>query len=184
MDMLTYRQGLQKTLGKHSFFAAIVAILSTCFCSSSAFAQLSPWKLEKIEKQGVKFHQQRKYKKAYEKLIVSAKQGYKQSQYLLGYMYLKGQHVKTSLLTGFAWLGVASEANIKEWRDTFDTLYASLNDDQRRRVDANVAAFIQQYGLKSQKMHCESVKSSVRARNKPKIFCQKEILGDIGIYDL
>jgi len=48
-------------------------------------------------------------------LKLPAEQGLKQSQYLIGFMYLKRDYVQGSLINGLAWLGVANEVNLEDW---------------------------------------------------------------------
>lgn len=109
------------------------------------------------EKAGVRYYKRGSYKKAYEKLLYPAQLGLKDAQYYLGFMYLKGQHVDQSLVTGMAWLGVACEIEAKEWQQTFDQIHRALNLEQRKFIDQKVASYRQLYGMETQEMDCARV---------------------------
>ncbi|PCJ48444.1 MAG: hypothetical protein COA74_08595 [Gammaproteobacteria bacterium] len=121
------------------------------------------------EKAGVKYHKQGNFEKAFEKLSFSAQGGIKQSQYLLGIMYFKGQHVKQSLATGMAWLGVANEIHMKDWEATYSNIYTKLNAKQQGYIDKLVAEYIERYGMKTQKLTCK--KKAVLGRRKMQLHC-------------
>ena len=123
----------------------------------------------KTQKAGVKYYKQGEFEKAFENLSISAQGGIKQSQYLLGIMYLKGQHVKPSLATGMAWLGVANEVHIKDWKETYNSIYNKFNAKQQEYVDKIVADYIERYGMKAQKLTCKK-KASLGSR-KIQLYC-------------
>jgi len=135
--------------------------------------------LEAQRKAGVRYHKQGNYKKAYEKLSESAQWGMKQSQYLLGVMYLKGQYVDQRIDVGMAWLGVANEIDIKAWHELFDNLYEKLNAKQKVFIDKKVASYIEYYGMKTMGVSCQE-RSSGSSRNV-KIHCDfiPDALGQI-----
>ncbi len=106
------------------------------------------------ERAGVRYYKKQKYKLAFENLSQAAKQGLKQSQYLIGIMYLKGQHVEQSLFHGMAWLGVAKESKSKDWLELFDKIYANASVEQQQAISENTEKFIAKYGIKKQHMTC------------------------------
>jgi len=106
------------------------------------------------EKAGVRYYKNGKYQIAFDKLTYSAKRGLKLSQYLLGIMYLKGQHVEQSLFYGMAWLGVAKESKAKEWVTLFDEIYAKATPEEQQAIATNTAKFIEKYGMKAQAITC------------------------------
>lgn len=108
------------------------------------------------ERAGIRNYKKGEYQKAYKDLRYAAKRGFKQSQYLIGLMYLKGQHVKPSLFYGMAWLGVAKEAGSKEWVALFEQIYTNATLEQRAAIDTNMKKFIEKYGLKAQDMTCSN----------------------------
>ena len=110
--------------------------------------------LLKIEKRGVRHYKRGDYEKAFEALGESARWGLKQSQYFLGFMFLKGQHVDQSIVLGMGWLGVALEADIDEWTQTFETIYEAASPEMRARIDVKVAEYVEKFGAKTQRVTC------------------------------
>jgi hypothetical protein len=127
---------------------------------------------------GARYYKKQLYKKAFEILNYAAKKGFKQSQYLLGIMYLKGQHVNQSLFYGMAWLGVAKESKSKDWVELFDNVYATATPAQQQAIDASTAKFNQKYGMKTQQMTC-SKREKLGGRKK-----QLECTKNSQIFDL
>ena len=83
------------------------------------------------------------YQKAFDLLKEPASFGYKGSQYVLAFMFLKGQYVQQSTLLGMGWLGVAVEANVKEWREQYNTFYSGATPAQQEQIDKTVRKYIQ-----------------------------------------
>ena len=86
------------------------------------------------ERVGLRAHKKGDYEKAYKNLYETATWGLKDSQYFLGLMYLKGQYVKQDTIIGMGLLAVANEAEIKERRDLYKTIYNSLSASEQSRV--------------------------------------------------
>ena len=149
-----------------TFTKKIVIFLSICVFSLPLLAtEIEDVEEDKIsnefvdniimkEKAGVRYYIKGKYQSAFENLSYSAKRGLKLSQYLLGMMYLKGQHVEQSLFYGMAWLGVAKESKAKEWLALFDKIYATATPEQQQAIESNTAKFIAKYGMKAQAITC------------------------------
>jgi hypothetical protein len=133
------------------------------------------------EKAGVRHYKKGDYRKAYEKLRFPAETGLKEAQYYIGFMYLKGQHVKQSLGTGMAWLGTACESEIPEWQATFDQIYRALSPEHQNSIDRNVSLYIEKYGLETQEMDCTSA-SNVGSR-KATVNCRKTPTAKMQIED-
>lgn len=114
--------------------------------------------LYKIEKRAMQEYRAENYAGAFEQLSKTAPLGFKQSQYYMAFLYLKGQHVKKSMLDGMAWLGVAKEGGHKEMIELYDGLYASFNQAQKDVVDKKVAEYIALYGMENQNVICEKRK--------------------------
>jgi TPR repeat protein len=123
------------------------------------------------EKSGVRYYKKGNYSMAYEKLSLPAQMGFKDAQYYLGFMYLKGQHVTQSIEIGMAWLGVASEIGIKDWKNTFNQVYSLLPKEQRESVDIKVDEYIEMYGMKTQRVVCD--KKARIGSTKRTVNCQK-----------
>ena len=139
-------------------------------------------KLYRELRAGVKHHKRGNYKKAYEKLSVCAQWGLKQAQYLMAFMYLKGQYVEQSVEIGMGWLGVAKEVEIKEWSDTYDNVYKMLSPQQQALVDKKVDKYIKQYGMEVQKIDC--VNKARLGGGKIEPHCQKRVNAITPLYEL
>ncbi|HFB65166.1 MAG TPA: hypothetical protein ENJ60_06455 [Aeromonadales bacterium] len=129
--------------------------------------------IERDERVGVRYYKRGEYKKAFKILSESAQWGMKQPQYLMAIMYLKGQYVKQSIATGMAWLGVATEIDIEDWKKTFDGIYNKLNEKQQAYIDKKVALYIQLYGMKTHNLACN--KRQALDSRKVRIHCELRV---------
>jgi TPR repeat protein len=111
-------------------------------------------RLGRQETAGLRHYGRGNYEKAFESLSATAVRGMKESQYILSFMFLKGQHVDQSVQLGMAWLRVAIESGDPEWIELYRSLYDRLPEDQRQPVAERVARYIRQYGLVTQHVTC------------------------------
>jgi TPR repeat protein len=123
------------------------------------------------ETDGIRAYQRADYAAAFKILSNTATKGLKESQYLLALMFMKGEGVDQSVLIGLGWLGVAKESGNEEWISTFDTFYASLNEQQRQMVDEQVLRYVEKFGGKTQGVTCSS-RTSVGTR-QIRLICNK-----------
>jgi hypothetical protein len=106
------------------------------------------------ERQGIKFYKKAQFKKAYKNISETAQWGFKDSQYFLALMYLKGQYVQQDIIRGMGYLGVANEAAIKNRKELFDKIYISLTPAMKVQVDARVEEYIGQIGMRAKSIKC------------------------------
>jgi TPR repeat protein len=111
-------------------------------------------KLDRQEKTGLRYYDRGDYQAAFNDLSGTAVRGLKPSQYILAFMFLKGQYVDQSLLLGMAWLGVAKESQDPEWMELYQSIYQRLSPEQQAIVDAKVAQYVEQYGMATQNVSC------------------------------
>lgn len=111
--------------------------------------------LEMLERSAIRSYEREDYELAAKQFTKAAHAGMKQSQYLLGFMYLKGQHLQQSLTEGMAWLGVAKESGNKDWEATFDKIYNKSKNEQLTAIDERVAHYVKLYGMHAQSVSCE-----------------------------
>jgi len=166
--------------------AIFITLLCISFqaCAEATKSKRSPYALLKMETVGVKHYKKGNFDKAYPKLSNAAYQGMKQAQYLLGFMYLKGQHVKQSPVLGTVWLGLAKETKIDEWVKTYNKVYSMLNDSQQNEVDQKLIEYTEKYGIETQNIKCEIRKNSVRAANKDSTICHKVEFGEVQKFEI
>lgn len=140
--------------------------------AGSAVAQdVSVASIERLERQettGLRYYDRGNYQKAFDELSATAARGLKHSQYILAFMFLKGQHVDQSILLGMGWLGVAIESGEPEWIELYESLYQRSTPEQKVLIDAKVAHYIEQYGMVAQNVSCSRrpVAGSRRAESR------------------
>ena len=105
------------------------------------------------------------YESAYADLSLAAQRGVKEAQYLLGFMYLQGEYAPRSIPVGLAWLGTALEVENKDWLSLYTKLYGTLNSAQQAFIDNKVDAYIELYGMDTQRIVCDN-KARVGSRRK------------------
>lgn len=123
------------------------------------------------ERIGIKHYLNGEYAQAFKPISKGALWGYKESQYFLAFMFLKGQHVKQSTVLGMAWLGVAIETGRKDWEAQYYEFYSMASPELKARIDEKVQEYIGKFGLKAQNITCSKVSSTLSA--KPRITCHK-----------
>ena len=116
------------------------------------------------EASGLRFYQQGDYGRAFSLLKETSAQGMKRSQYILGFMFLKGEGVDKNMLFGLTWLGRAAESGNDEWVETFEGFYDRLSDAQKSMLDEKISDYKEKYGASAQGITCSrrSVGSSRR----------------------
>ena len=139
-------------------------------CKSTDTVRKTTTSLGFKEISGVKQYDKGNYEDAFNLLKEPAAWGYKGSQYVLAFMFLKGNYVQQSTLLGMGWLGVAKEANVKEWTEQYDNFYAAATEQQKDKIDAIVTEYIKRYGLKSQDVTC---KKGINAQRRLALECHK-----------
>ncbi|MBA6392398.1 sel1 repeat family protein [Colwellia sp. BRX10-3] len=151
----------------------IITIISSFLlsCKSTGSIRKSTNSLEVKEVTGITQYKKGNYKKAFYLLKEPAAWGYKGSQYVLAYMFLKGQYVEQSILLGMGWLGVAKEANVKEWNEEYKSFYSYATVQQKQNIDEIVNEYVKKYGLKSQHVTCQ--KSINTSSNRVDVKCHK-----------
>ncbi len=120
-------------------------------------------RLYKQESTGLRHYDRGNFEKAFENLSTTAARGFKESQYILAFMFLKGQHVESSLVLGMGWLGVAIESEDPEWIELYQSIYQRASPEQRQFIDVKVAQYVEQFGLVTQNVTC-SRRSSAGTR--------------------
>jgi len=106
------------------------------------------------EETGLRQYDRGDFEQAFETLSDTAVQGLKKSQYILAFMFLKGEHVDKSILLGMGWLGVARESGEKEWVTLYDNMYARANATQKAMIDEKVKQYVGLYGMSATNVTC------------------------------
>jgi hypothetical protein len=136
----------------------VCALMLACLTAVAAHGQdakvESVERLYKQESTGLRHYDRGNFEKAFENLSTTAARGFKESQYILAFMFLKGQHVETSLVLGMGWLGVAIESEEPEWIELYQSIYQRTLPEQQQLIDVKVAQYIEQFGLVAQNVTC------------------------------
>jgi len=133
------------------------------------------------ERAGIQAYKAGDFSKAFERLKGPALHGLKQAQYLIAFMFLKGQHVDQSLIIGMGWLGVAKESKIKSWQSVYDQIYDNATIEKKALIDNKVAEYIEKFGSRTQKIKC--VNRVPVGRKNTRIECNKQE-GITPLYDI
>lgn len=139
-------------------FSKVFIASSICVLALTAGAQEirneDRARLDQQESAGLRNYERGDYEKAFENLSATAVRGMKKSQYILAFMFLKGQFVDSSVLLGMGWLGVAVESQEPEWIELYQSIYQRLSPDEKELVDAKVGQYIEHYGMVTQNVSC------------------------------
>jgi hypothetical protein len=154
---------------KSIFFLVLTTLLFSC--ESSDIIRKTSYSFEVKEYKGIKHYKNGDYEKAFNFLKEPAAWGYKSSQYAIAFMFLKGKYVEQSTLLGMGWLGVAKEANVKDWTEQYNTFYNAATKDQKIKFDKIKDIYIQRYGLVAQDVTCR--KSTSAKSKRVKVDCHK-----------
>ncbi|MFT4938943.1 MAG: hypothetical protein ACI88A_001975 [Paraglaciecola sp.] len=161
-------------LGQKQIKSLILVMTSFCLiasCASTNTIRTTTYSLEMKEINGIKNYKNGHYEKAFNLLKEPAAWGYKGSQYAIAFMFLKGQYVEQSTLLGMGWLGVAEEANVKEWTEQYDAFYSLASDLEKLKFDKITDVYIERYGLAAQNVTC--AKSATTRSRRVSVSCHK-----------
>ncbi len=152
-------------------FLVFILLFWVSSCASTDTIRKTTASLETKEFNGIKHYKNGEFKKAFNLLKEPAAWGYKGSQYAIAFMFLKGEYVEQSTLLGMGWLGVAKEANVKEWSKQYDAFYSTATKAQKLKFDKIKDVYIQRYGLVAQDVTCR--KSTSAKSKRVRIDCHK-----------
>ncbi len=153
---------------------ALTAVLITVSFSSFATSNDELLELDTYTEQiseGLKLYQEADYQAALAKLELSAMQGDKTSQYIVGTMYLNGQGTNQDLLKSYAWLTVANEQKSQNWKKPLKMLNSKLPTDFLQQASFEANKYVEQFGVKTQQLKCRNTRTL--GSKKGKHLCTK-----------
>lgn len=121
-------------------------------------------------------YQGKRYDQAFPMIKKAACTGDKESQWILGSMYLQGQGVERDDLQGYAWLKTAAEFESGEYRSTVRKIEDALSGQERPVAKAAATGVIAAYGLRATRMSCSKA-ASQRGHIMDLIRCTPQIDG-------
>lgn len=145
--------------------------------SSDDFERMLPEKYYATLRDAGRAYAGKRFEEAFNLFHRAACAGDKASQAAIGRMYLLGQGVQHSDLTGYAWLVLATERTFPAYQSLVGTLHDAMTSEQMSVATARIAALKQHYGLAATRLSCELVSSTSTASNlKDTLVCtpQKE----------
>jgi hypothetical protein len=154
-----------------SLIFLVIAVFLVTSCASKNIIRKTTYSLEVKEIKGLNSYKNGDFEEAFNLLKEPAAWGYKTSQYTIAFMFLKGQYLKQSTVLGMGWLGVAKEANVKDWTEQYDKFYSVASKSERLRFDRIVELYIERYGLVAQHVTCRRAQSP--SSRRVKINCNK-----------
>lgn len=156
-------------------FLAVMMMAAATFSAEEADEKVLTMRKDIYEDtiaNGIRHYRAEDYDKAFDLLGRTAVQGDKESQYLIGVMYLKGQGVEKHTLRGLAWMQTGCEAKMKDWTRDYNKIIEKLNKQQISRVDKLAAEYIRLYGMAAQQVTCK--KRDMHGSYLKRYVCQKE----------
>jgi len=143
---------------RHSPITLVILTIALCVfaqpVNAALYGQSQINNLYENEDVGLRFYEAGRFDEAFSLLEKTAALGLKRSQYVLGFMFMKGEGVAQNRLIGLAWMGLATEAEEPEWQANFDRLYGSLNDAQKAMVDDKIHDYRRKFGARAQGITC------------------------------
>ena len=106
------------------------------------------------EASGLRYYKRGDFPKAFSILSRTAALGMKNSQYILGFMFIKGEGVDKNVLIRLAWMGLATELGSDEWVENYEGLYNSLSHTHKSMVDQKVREYGENFGASVQGVTC------------------------------
>jgi hypothetical protein len=125
-------------------------------------------------------YQAKSYDEAFPLMKKAACTGDKESQWMLGHMYLLGQGTARDDLTGYAWIKVASEFNSAEYRATAEKIEKAIDPKQLPAVETEARKFVGEYNLRATHMSCNRA-ASQHGHIMDRIICTPRYDGQLAL---
>lgn len=125
-------------------------------------------------------YQGKRYDEAFPLMKKAACTGDKESQWMVGHMYLLGQGVARDDFTGYAWIKVAAEFNSAEYRGTAEKIEKAIDPKQLPAVRSEAQTFADQYNLRATHMSCNRA-ASQHGHIMDRIICTPRYDGQLAL---
>ena len=152
----------------------VIAATAWLWATPALAAYYDAYQIDNIyenEQSGLRFYEQGDYRRAFGLLTKTAALGMKRSQYILGFMFMKGEGIDRNMLFGLAWLGLSTESGNEEWQATFDQFYEKLSAAQRAMLDDKIEEYRAKFGATVQGITC--AKTAVVGSRRIDWVCRK-----------
>lgn len=118
------------------------------------FDRAFPSAYEDLRVDGKLAYDGKRYDEAFPLLMKTACAGDKESQWLIGNMYLRGQGVVRDDLRGYGWMKAAAEFQWASYRSMVDKLEKAMTEEQRKIAASEADTIIAAYGLRATNISC------------------------------
>jgi hypothetical protein len=122
----------------------------------------------------------KRYDEAFPLMKKAACTGDKESQWMVGHMYLLGQGVERDDLVGYSWLKVAAEFQLSEYRSTVEKIEKAIDAKQLPAVKAEAQKYLDAYGLRTTRMSCNRA-ASQHGHIMDRILCVPQYDGQLAM---
>ena len=142
-----------------AFVAAAASGVAAAAADDAGFERVFPSVYNDLLFNSKTTYQAQKYDEAFPLMKKAACTGDKESQWMLGHMYLLGQGVARDDFTGYAWIKVASEFNSAEYRGTAEKIEKAIDPKQLPAVETEAHKFVDEYSIRATHMSCNRAAS-------------------------
>ena len=94
----------------------------------------------------LKLYEEKNYPEAFYAFKNLAYIGDKESQFNLGVMYFRGEHVEKDAIEAYAWMHVASENDIEKFIRIKNILYKKLGEKEQHAADFHAGQYLKTFG--------------------------------------
>ncbi|MGH8173944.1 MAG: hypothetical protein ACREPX_12445 [Rhodanobacteraceae bacterium] len=157
--------------------AALTGIALLCATSATGFAQSNegfdleyPSVYQDWRYESTNAYDGKRYDQAFEPMQKAACAGDKESQWMLGQMYLRGQGVDRDDMRGYAWVKVAAEFQSATCRKTASTIEQAIDAAHKEEAAKLSEQLIDEYGIRTTHMSC-TLASSRQGHVMDRIAC-------------
>jgi len=132
-----------------------IAELSTMYVSGQTLKRIPIEYYSHLIRNAKQAVQGRDYEKAFELLSQTARMGDKESQYLLGMLYLKALEVKQQPILGYAWIKLSVEGSDgRPWRKQVRYIESLMSQEDKRTAESLIDELRSKYGIEQLGMEC------------------------------
>lgn len=137
----------------------LLALTTPAIAADAEFDRVFPGVYDDLLFDAKTAYQSQRYDEAFPLMKKAACAGDKESQWMVGHMYLLGQGIGRDDMAGYGWLKVAAEFNSAEYRGTVEKIEKAIDPQQRKAAEIEAQTFIDNYSLRATHMSCNRAAS-------------------------
>lgn len=156
----------------------LVATQTLLGAEDAGFERVFPAAYNDMLTNSKKAYGDKRYDEAFPLARRAACAGDKESQWMVGHMYLLGQGVERNDLAGYSWLKVAAEFQSQEYHDAVDQIEHAIDPKQLPTAKAAAQKFVDAYNIHATRMSCAQT-ASRHGHILDRITCTPQMDGQI-----